>query len=256
MNFNYRIIFIVLPLWGAMADVTAGAVVGATEFTQIANNIQLAASYAEQTQQTIHQFKQYQTMLQNLQKSVPSALLDQTAQKLWSNQNMLQTFRALRTIVQNGQTMSYSLSNQSEVFKRLHPGYNAPFNTKDSYRDWSDDTHSAVNNALAVSGIQGDSFEDERNMINELQSRSQSADGQLSMLKAGNDIGVAMIGQMQQMRQLQIAQMTAQGHYMEKETSTKDRAKQGTAIFLGGIRSSKVVQGNKSVPMDTPASNP
>jgi type IV secretion system protein TrbJ len=251
MKFHHQITAALILAFGVAAETNAGAVVGATEFTQIANNFQLLASYVEQAQQTVHQYNQYMTMLQNLKRSVPSALLDGKALNLWNNQNMVQTFKNLRTIYQNGKRMAYSLQGQAEAFKRLHPGYKAPFSSKDSYSDWSEDSHAAVDNALAVSGVQADNIEDEQDMVRELQSRAQSADGQLSMMKAGNDIGVAMIGQMQQLRQLQIAQMTSQAHYMKTQTSMQDRAKQGSAIFLGNIKSSKVVQGNKNVPSDS-----
>lgn len=250
MKFHSRLAVSALTLVLA-SNAYAGAVVGATEFTQIANNLQLLASYGEQAQQTVHQFNTYQKMLQNLKQSVPSVLLDQQALNLWNSQNMTQTFRNLRTIVQNGQQVSYSLATQDQLFKRLHPGYGSAFNSKDSYRDWSDNTHAAVNNALAVSSVQADSIDSEQDMIRELQSRSQSADGQLMMMKAGNDIGVAMIGQMQQLRQLQMAQMTAQGQFMQSQASMQDASKQGTAVFLGNLRSSKVVQGTRTVPVDS-----
>jgi P-type conjugative transfer protein TrbJ len=228
-------------------DAIAGAAVGATEFTQIANNAQLVAAYGEQAQQTVHQFNMYQAMLKNLQQSVPSALLDQQALNLWNNSNMTQAFQNLQSIVQNGQRVSYTMSTQDQTFKRLHPGYGTQFNPS-AYRDWSDDSHAAVQNALSVAGVQSNSIQSEQDMVRELQSRSQSATGQMAMLKAGNDIGVSMIGQMQQLRQLQIAQMTAQSHYMEGQTSQQDQKKSGTAIIFGNIHSSRLVEGTKTVP--------
>lgn len=247
MNAFNKILAVALMAASAVADVNAGAVVGATEITQILNNSQLLGSYGEQVQQTIHQVNMYQKMLQNLKQSVPSALLDQQAQNLWNGSNMNQTFRNLQTIVQNGQRVSYSLASQDQIFKKLHPGYGSQFNSKDSYRDWSDDTHAAVQNSLAVSGVQAESIQNEQDMVRELQTRSQSADGQLSMLKAGNDIGVAMVGQMQQLRQLQIAQMTAQGHYVANQTAQQDKEKQGMSIIFKNIRSSRYVEGSKNV---------
>lgn len=225
----------------------AGAVVGATEFTQIANNVELMLSFGEQVQQTLHQFNMYQKMLQNLKQNTPSSLLNQQALNLWNNTNMTQTFRNLRTLVVNGQKMSYSLSTQDDMFKRLHPGYGTTFNSKNSYQDWSNDTHAAVQNALAVSGVQADSIESEQEMVRELQARSQSADGQLRALQAGNDIGVAMVGQMQQLRQLQIAQMTAQNRYIANQTSVQDQEKQGMAVIYKNIRSPKYVKGTRTV---------
>ena len=61
----------------------AGAVVGATEPTQILNNLQLGAQYVEQVQQTLTQINQYKAMLENLKQLTPSSLLDQAARKLW-----------------------------------------------------------------------------------------------------------------------------------------------------------------------------
>lgn len=231
-------------------NVNAGAVVGATEFTQIANNYQLLFSYAEQAQQTVHQLNQYNTMLRNLASTTPSSLLNQQAALLWSDQNMTKTFRDLRTLVMNGEKVSYTLQNQDQMFKRLHPGYGSEFSSKNEYQSWSDNTHSSVRNALAVAGAQSESFSSEQDVVRELQLRSQSADGQMKALQAGNDIGVAMVGQMQQLRQLQIAQMTAQNQFMSKDTSVVDEKKKSLDIVFGNLRSSKVTQGAKTVPVD------
>ncbi len=227
----------------------AGAVVGATEFTQIANNIQLLMQYGESIQQTMYQLNQYKIMLRNLEKMTPSHLLDQQAAILWENQNMAQAFRNLQTVVVNGQRISYSSQTQDQTFKKLHTGYSSPFNNN-AYRDWSDNTHSAIRNSLAVAGLQSESIQSERDMIRELQSRSRTAGGQMEALQAGNDIGIAMVGQMQQLRQLQIAQMDAQHKFEAQQVSTSDQSKKSLGIFLnnGGTRSTKVVSGSRTVP--------
>jgi P-type conjugative transfer protein TrbJ len=228
---------------------TAGAVVGATEFTQIANNIQLLAQYQEQLQQTVHQFNQYKMMLQNLEKMTPSQLLDERATILWNSQNMIEAFRNLQTVVVNGQRISYTSQSQEEVFKKVHTGFSSPFDPK-AYRNWSDNTHAAVVNALAVANVQSEAMGGERTMVQELQSRSRTANGQLAALQAGHDVGIAMVGQMQQLRQLQIAQMNAQNTFLAQQTSVVDQAKKSVKFFLnnGGLRSTKVVPGAMPAP--------
>jgi P-type conjugative transfer protein TrbJ len=223
---------------------TAGAVVGATEFTQIANNVQLLAQYQEQLQQTVHQFNQYKMMLQNLEKMTPSQLLDDSAAMLWKSHNMAEAFKNLQTVVVNGQRISYTSQGQEEAFKKVHTGYSSPFDPK-AYRNWSDNSHAAVVNALAVANVQSDAMVGERDMVQELQSRSRTANGQLAALQAGNDVGIAMVGQMQQLRQLQMAQMKAQNTFLAQETSVSDQAKKSVNFFLnsGGMRSTKVVRG-------------
>lgn len=203
----------------------AGAVVGATEFTQIANNIQLGAQYVEQVQQTIHQLNQYQAMLQNLRQLTPSALLNEAAQKLWANQGMSQTFRDLQKIVVGGQQLSYSLSSVESSFKQLYPGYGNVQNFGKSYRDWSNNTLNSVKNALSLITAHSENFSSEQGMMKELSSKSQTASGQMEVLQAGNQIGVAMVGQMQQLRQLQMAQIRSQGDFIAAQTSEKDAKK-------------------------------
>lgn len=206
----------------ASTTVQAGSVIGATEPTQILNNLQLGAQYVESAQQTIHQLNQYQAMLQNLKQMTPSAMLDQAAQKLWMDQNMTQAFRNLQQIVVGGQELSYSLANVDGRFKQMYPGYGSTANFGQSYKNWSGNTLNSVKNALALVSAHSENFNSEQGMMSELVMKSQTAGGQMQALQAGNQISVAMVGQMQQLRQLQMAQARAQGDYIAGQVAEKD----------------------------------
>lgn len=52
----------------------AGAVVGATEFTQIANNIELVMQYSKQVESYVTQVRQYKAQLENMRRLDPSKL--------------------------------------------------------------------------------------------------------------------------------------------------------------------------------------
>jgi P-type conjugative transfer protein TrbJ len=203
-------------------NANAGAVAGATEPTQILNNTQLVASYAQQAQQTVTQINQYETMLRNLMNATPSELLGQAAGALWNDNNMTQTFKNLSTIVQSGQRIAYTLQNSDTLFHNLHPGYGSAFDFQNGYRNWSDNTLNSVQNAVSLMSAHASNFANEQSMVKELQTRSQSAQGQMQVLQAGNDIGVAMIGQMQELRQLQAAQAQQQGAYIAAQQSRMD----------------------------------
>lgn len=199
-----------------------GAVAGATEPTQIMNNFQLVAGYAEQLQQTTTQIQQYQTMLRNLVQMTPSQILDQASQKLWVDQNMAKTFKSLRRIVVAGQSTSYTLANIDQQFKSLHPGYNGfskDFNFGSAYRNWSDTSLDSIKNAMAVVSAHGEDFDNEADMMSELAGKSQTAQGQMQVLQAGNQVGIATVGQLQKLRQLQMAQMQAQNNFMAGQES-------------------------------------
>lgn len=212
-----------------------GAVAGATEPTQIMNNTQLVLSYAEQAQQTVTQMNQYQAMLTNLMRLTPSELLGQASRQLWQDQNMTQTFSNLRNIVVNGQSMAYTMSNMESRFKSVNPGYGNFGNGTDffrAYQTWSDNTLGQVKNSVAMVTAHSENFASEEGMVQELANASNSAQGQLQAVQAGNQIGVAMVGQMQKLRQLQMAQMQAQNAYIAGQQSKADASDGALRQFL------------------------
>jgi len=232
-------------LWLSSSAFAGGAVAGATEPTQIMNNIQLVLSYVEQAQQTTTQLQQYQTMLTNLMRLTPSNLLGQASQQLWQDQGMAQAFSNLRKIVVNGQNIAYTMANMDSQFKNMHPGYGNFGNGTDffrSYQGWSDNTLGQVKNAVAMVTTHSENFATEEGMVQELANASNSAQGQLQAVQAGNQIGVAMVGQMQKLRQLQMAQMQAQNAYLAGQQSAADTKTQGTEKVYGGVSSTKIKQ--------------
>lgn len=197
----------------AAADSGGGGFSGATEITQYANNTQLVMSYVEQANQTITQMNQYAAMLRNLQRLNPNALAQMSMQKLWKDKGMNDTFRNLYRVVVGGQKMSYSLRTVDQQFNAIHPGYGNygnGFNYQDAYRNWSDTTRESVMGSLRMAAVQADDLQTEGDMVQALAEASSTADGQLQAVQAGNQIGVAMVGQMQKLRQLQMAQIQAQ----------------------------------------------
>lgn len=219
----------------------AGAVAGATEPTQILNNVQLTASYAQQAQQTVTQINQYETMLRNLMNATPSELLGQAAGALWTDNNMTQTFKDLSTIVMGGQKIAYTLQNTDTLFHNLHPGYGSAFDFQNGYRNWSDNTLNSVQNALSLVSAHASNFANEQTMVKELQQRSQTAQGQMQVLQAGNDIGVAMVGQMQELRQLQAAQIQQQGAYISSQQDESNAKHSGAERVFGNVQSNSML---------------
>lgn len=225
MNKKKFITAVLLSLAFTSRASASGAIAGATEPTQIMNHLELVASYVEQAEQTVTQMAQYQTMLKNLMQMKPSALLDAAAQKLFSDQKMYNSFKQLQSVVVNGQRIAYSLSNLESKFKQIHPGYGMAGQIRDfakAYRDWSDNTLGSVENAMTLVAAHAEDFDSEQEMLGELQNRTSTAQGQMQVIQAGNQIGLAMMGQMQKLRQLQMAQMQAQNAYLAGQQSRND----------------------------------
>lgn len=237
-------IFLFLAL---VTQANAGGVIGATEPTQILNNTQLVASYAEQTQQTITQIKQYEAMLKNLMNMTPSALLGNAAEILWNDNNMTSAFKNLQTIIVAGQKINYTLQNSDKLFHNLHPGYGAAFDFQHAYKNWSDNTLNSIQNALSMMSAHTQNFTNEQSLVQELQTRSQTAQGQMQVLQAGNDIGTAMVGQMQKLRQLQIAQLQAQANFMAGQQDASDTKHSIVEKELSKLRSDSLLPLDSSI---------
>lgn len=209
-----RVLFLVLMVLAKFA--WAGAMAGgATEWTQLANNLQLIMSYEEQAQQTIHQFNQYQAMLRNLQRLSPNGLLNSQAQKLWQDSNMSGAFSNLYKVVVNGQRIAYSGQNLDSQLSALNPGYGSylaskGFDMQSAYKNWSDNTRQATMSALSLTSAHAEDIQSEADMMSQLSQQSDSVDGQVQAIQAGNRIGIQMVSQMQKLRELQMAQMQAQ----------------------------------------------
>lgn len=207
-----------IMLFMAIGNSVAGSVAGtggSTEVTQLANNAQLVMSYGEQAQQTATQFNQYQAMLRNLQRMTPSSSLAASAQKLWADQNMNTAFKSLYQVVVGGQRIAYAGRSMDTQLQVLNPGYgkylnNNGFDLQNAYRNWSDTTRSSTFSALQLTTAHAEDMQSEADVMSELSNMSNSVDGQVQATQAGNQISLAMVSQMQKLRQLQMAQMQAQ----------------------------------------------
>ena len=225
MSMNRLLLMVVLLFSSITSHAGSNKMTGvASEVTQLLNMGLLADSKREEIQQTIHQFNMYQTMLQNLKKGNPSQILDSTALKLWNDNRMNESFMSLFKVVVNGRQSAVNAETAFEIYRKMHPGYGnfGNFDYGQAYRDWSDTNRQTIESALRSTKINADDLVSEADMIRELQSQSRSADGQMQILKAGNDIGVSMVGQMQKLRQLQMAQMQAQNTVQMNEQARRD----------------------------------
>src|SRR5260364_375822 len=151
-------------------------------------------------------------MLRNLMRITPDTLLPDAAQQLWRDHDMSAAFKDLPTLIKAGRKLEMTARNTRQIFRALHPGYGSAFDFKHAYQNSSNNTFNALERALTVTGAQAQHFGNEAQLIQRLQTRSQTAQGQMQALQAGNEIGVALLGQMQQLRQLQMAQLQAHAH--------------------------------------------
>lgn len=196
---------------------------GSTEGTQIANNIELVAMVAKQSEEVSNQLKIVQNMVSN-STNIPD--------QLW--ENTMGQLQSLSNVVRQGQALSYSLSNIDETFKNKfksyahylentlnHSGYSG------QYQEWSSITNDSIRGSLSAANLQYQQFQDEDDLMIKLQEMSETSEGRLQALQVGNQIAAHQVRQTQKLRQLSMSQIQMQASFMADQTNqaTFERAK-------------------------------
>ena len=187
----------------ASAPSFAGAVAGATEPTQILNNIQLVLQYAQQVQMVENQLQELATLPGQVWGTAQSDL------------------SSLTQVVSAGQALSYTMQNVDQQFKQQYPGYQPGTNYSNSYQQWSNNTLDNVRAALNAANLQSSQFSDERSALNAIQAMANNPAGQTQAIQAGTMIASQQVDQLQKLRQLMMAQMQSQGTYMAEQSQTR-----------------------------------
>jgi P-type conjugative transfer protein TrbJ len=217
----------------------ATAIIGATEPTQILNNIQLVSSYIEQVQQTSqqiqmvsNQLKQYNNMLQNTKSLSSFDLRDLTA--------MLTT---LRTLHATASGLSYAVANIEARYSATHKGYTdfvASFMGKSDlttqYAKWQGLHKETTVTALNSLKLQEDSFVDENTTLNAIKSQLTSVDGAVKAINVGSELAVMNVQQLQMLRQLMMNSTTMQARYSAIEEERRQQKQGQTQKVTNGTQ--------------------
>ena len=218
-----------------IASAHAGSATGAaTEWTQLANNAQLVdllKSSGLQVDNQLTQITQLAEQIQN-QLNIYENMLQNTAQlpdHIWGQ--VESDLNRLRSIVEQGQSISFSMGNADDVLQQRFKSYadlktNLPsaetFST--TYQSWSDTNRDTIGSTLKAASLTADQFDTEEGTMSSLRSMSETADGQMKALQVGHQIAAQQVSQMQKLRGLVSQQMTMMGTWLQAEQTDKDLA--------------------------------
>lgn len=206
----------------------------ATEWTQLANNAQLVEllkSSGLQVDNQLTQISQLAEQIQN-QLKIYDNMLQNTARlpdHIWGE--VERDLSQLRGIVENGQSIAFSMGNADDVLQQRFKSYadlkkNLPNGESFSstYRAWSETNRDTIAGTLRAASLTADQFDTEEGTMDEIRSMSQSADGQMKALQVGHQIAAQQVSQMQKLRGLVSQQMTMMGTWLQSEQTDKDLA--------------------------------
>jgi type IV secretion system protein TrbJ len=202
----------ILQLPQSKAGVIAGI---ATEWTQIANNMELINSNIQLVRQLQQQIQMYADMVRNA-RVLPSQIFGAITQDI--NQ--------LAGIVQTGRALAYSMGNLDAEFRIRFPGYQRGAGTwfRD-YKNWTDTGLDTMLGALKAAGLQGGQLQSEQAILTSLRQMASNTNGRLEALQVVGQIAEQQTQQMMKLRQIMLADLQGKQAYqaaqMQKEAATQ-----------------------------------
>lgn len=185
-----------------------GAVAGATEFTQIANNVQLVLSYEQQVESYVRQGLQFQAQLQNL-ISNPTSML---------GQDVGQMINGIGKIMSTGQSIGYNMAQIDKNFAQTFKNP-AAMDFSKMFTSWHKTNTDTLEGALKAIGTQRDQYASNQAALTDLYNRSQATKGNLDALQTLSQINVRQIQELQSLKELLGTQAQAQATYLASQNA-------------------------------------
>ncbi|CAD7036229.1 P-type conjugative transfer protein TrbJ [Pseudorhizobium endolithicum] len=235
-----------------MAGTATGA---ATEWTQLLNNGELVTLVGRSGQQIQHQLTQISQLAQQIetQLNIYQNMLQNTAtlpRHMWGQ--VERDLDHLRGIVQQGQSIAFSLGNADDVLQQRFASYSklkadraGEESFSSTYQLWSDTNRETIAAALKAAGLTSRQFDSEEATLSSLRSMSETADGQMKALQVGHQIAAQQVAQMQKLRGLFSQQMTMMGTWLQSEQTEKDLAQARRERFFATSRNYPTSGGQK-----------
>lgn len=198
---------------------------GATEWTQIANNVQLGNAYAKQTQQYITQGLQYKAQLQNLLDN-PFSLLGKDIGGIMNG---------VGELMSRGNSIGRSMA---QIDKNFALKFKNPLagDLAKKFTTWHQTNTDTLEAALKSAGLHRDQFATDAAAINGLYESASQTKGALGALKAVAEINAQQMIQLQSLQDLIATQNLAASTYMaEQNAKSKAREEKAGSVMGDGI---------------------
>lgn len=215
-----------LMLAGALAfpRLSRSGVIGgfATEWTQVANNLQLVSSYIRQGEELRQKILMVADMARNT-ADLPFQVFGP----------VMADISRLAGVVQNGRALAYSMANLDAEFRNRFRGYgyNARTWFRD-YRDWSQTSLDTTLGTLRAAGLQGEQLASEQAVLAQLRNMAQSSNGRMKALQVSNQIMEQQVQQLMKLRQLILADLQSKQAYQAAQIQKQASEEAGTERFF------------------------
>lgn len=215
-------------LWSTNNSALAGGgggFVGATEFTQIANNVQLGNQYAQQVQQFTTQLQQYQAQLRNLALN-PASLLPGDIPNL---------IAGMGSIMTAGNAIGNSMAQIDHNFSNIYKSPQAT-NYADQFNGWTGTTQDTLGAAMKVAGAHRDAHATDTQNLTALYNKAQQSQGTVSAIQTLSEINTSQIQHLMNLEDLISSQNLASSAWMAQQTAKDQAAQDQLNLHPGSVR--------------------
>jgi P-type conjugative transfer protein TrbJ len=193
------------------------AVIDAANLQQnILQYLKLVESVINEATMIANQLEQLRVLIQNTVND-PAGVWDRDA---------LPRLLRLGQIIDQEQAIAYGMANLDAVFRQRYPGYVPTTDWEKAYDTWTRTTLDTLRGTLNAVRLHAEDFATEQARIDAFTRKSDTAEGRMQAVQAGNMIAAEQVQQLVKLRQLMMAQVNAQNVYMATQAN---QAAQGQA---------------------------
>jgi P-type conjugative transfer protein TrbJ len=146
----------------------------------------------------------------------------------WDDFTINQFMRVIQ-ILTEGDAIGIYVSEVDALFEEQYTGYSVYREEQwdsemfgERYDHWSKLKRDTIKGALKTIGIQAEELSSEEELIIKLEEKTATAEGKMQVLQAAIELSAASIGQMQQMRELLMAQTQMHAAYYATQQDESD----------------------------------
>jgi len=192
----------------------------ATEFTQIANNVELVGIYAENVAQLQQLIQQYQNMIQNT-LNLPQQLWPPILVQI---QDLINTIGAIDSAANATQNALAQFAS--------HYNFNPSAQAAMEVNRWRTGVKNQIAATLRQMGLNANRMKDTQSALAEVMALSQSAQGRMQVLQAGNQIASMMVNEVQNLHSTIMMAEQAQSNYYATKLREKEVEEEAVRKFF------------------------
>lgn len=194
---------------------------GATEWTQIMNNVELVSIYSAEIEQVARQLQMVQNMVQNTNQ-LPIQMWSSVESNLVSLVNALTSVNGVVNATEDALAMTEQLFGNGSLLD----------NYEFRLRSWNQGVNNQIGTALRNMGLNAGQFQNRQQALAQIQAASQSATGRMQVLQAGNQISGLMVNEMQSLHGTIISAEQARLNAIAVEANRENQKRQALDKFL------------------------